>query len=543
MKVKSMEKTLNGKGSAIQMQKIVFDPDKIPQVEEAKLNKYGLDLTNPDFITFKRENLEAEIIGGINTQVLTRFNVLLKICKRPQQSASDVYRNNVELYNESNVKHFIKNAQIKLKLDETRITDFIYDLIERLEQYRKDKSTYIEETYVVASPQPKVSKKVDKILRSDVLPEDLQKLLAKSGIASSRIGLQLFLIALSSKLPNTTHCILQGNPELTSELIQSFSKVLPNEVNRFKTSISDNVLYYAPDRNYWNNKVLLLPTIDKLGKNNTALTELISLGQVDRLVTENTVEGTYRAKNRLVNGNLSFISSTNTGYNELLSNDNVIALPLTNPKAIKAAITTHAIKKCGGLIDESEVEQATKLLQFIFRELKTVKVVNPHLEQLNIARYFDENYKLIKQFLQLTSLVTLLHQKQLGATKSGNMLQVEVQPKHILITLELFQELWVKEESELSYQVANTFRNIKAVLIKGSPKNHENVTFTVKGVRERLKMHPATLARHINTLYDYNKIERTGGNRKDGYKYKVISWSDNSPIERFEVFKNEVSQL
>ncbi|WP_123803423.1 hypothetical protein [Flavivirga aquatica] len=533
---------MNGKGSAVQIPKIVFDPKTTPEAEEPRFNKYGLDLTNPDYITYKRENLQAEIIGGIQTQVLTRFNVLLKIAKRPQQSAMDVYRNNVDLYNENNIQHFVKQAQIKLNLDATKITDFIYDLIERLEQYRKDKATYIPENHVIASPQPKVSKKVDKILRSDTLTEGLKQLFAKSGMACPKIGLQLFLIALSSKLPSTTHAILQGNPELTSILIQSFSKVLPNEVNRFKTSISDNVLYYAPDRNYWNNKVLLLPTIDKLGKNNTALSELISQGQVDRLVTENTTEGIYRAKNRLINGRLSLISSTNAGYNELCNNDNVVTLPLTNPKAIKQAITTHAIKKCGGLINETEVEQATKLLQFVFRELKPVNVVNPHLEQLNIARYFDEDYKQIKQFLQLTSLVTLLHQKQLGVTKKGNAIQAEVQPKHMLIVLELFQELWVKEESELSYKIATTFRNIKMVLQKGSPKNHQNTEFTVKAMRERLKMHPKTLSRHILALYDYNKIERTGGNQKDGYTYKVISWNDNTPMERFEQFKTEVSQ-
>ena len=543
MKVKSKENTLNGKGSAVKTPKIIFDPLTTPQVEEPKLNKYGLDLTNPDFITFKRENLEAEVIGGINTQVLTRFNILLKIAKRPQQSASDVYRNNVDLYNENNVQHFIRQVQLKLKLDAVKITDFVYDLTERLEQYRKDKCTYIEEHYTVASPQPKVSKQVDKLLRSENLIEDLGQLLTQSGLASSRIGMQLFLIALSSKLPTTTHAILQGNAELTSELIQSFSKVLPIEINRYKTSISDNVLYYAPDKNYWNHKVLLLPTIDKLGKNNTALAELISQGQVDRLVTENTEQGTYRAKNRLVNGKLSFISSTSTSYNELLKSDNVVTLPLTNPKGIKETLTTQAIKTSSGLIDDTETEQATKLLQFVFRELKAVKVVNPYLEQLNVAKYFDEDYKHIKQFLQLTNLVTLLHQKQLGVTKSGNMLQVEVQPKHMLIVLDLFKELWVKEETELNYKVAFTFRSIKAVLKQENKEHCQDVEFTVKGIRERLKMFPATLARHINTLYDYNKIERTGGNRKDGYTYKVISWNDSTPVERFEQFKTEVSQL
>ena len=41
---KSMENTLNGKGSAVNIPKIIFDPNTVPQAEEPKLNKYGLDL-------------------------------------------------------------------------------------------------------------------------------------------------------------------------------------------------------------------------------------------------------------------------------------------------------------------------------------------------------------------------------------------------------------------------------------------------------------------------------------------------------------------
>lgn len=543
MKVKSMENTLNGKGSAVQIPKIIFDPHTTPKAESATFNSYGLDLTNPDFLKYKKDNLEAEIIGGINTQVLTRFNILLKISKRPQQSASDVYRNNVDLYNENNVQHFIKQSQIKLKTDVTRITDFIYDLIERLESYRKDKCTYIEDKIVIESPQPKVVKQVDKILYSDTVLKDIQELFTKSGVVISRTGLQLFLIALSSKLPNVMHCVLQGSPELTSVLIKDFASTLPFEVNRYKTSISDNVLYYAPSKNYWNHKVLLLPTIDKLGKKNIALTELISQGHVNRLVTENTELGSYRASNKSVHGNLSFISSTNTGYNELLRSDKVVVLPLINTKVIKETMATNEIMKHAGLIDVSLVDDATKLLQFIFREIKAVKVINPYLEQLNVARYFDEDYRQIKQFLQLTNLMTMLHQKQLGIAKDGNVIQVEVQAKHMLLTLELFRELWINDEKELSFNVSRTLSRIKAAIKNEYPEDCMDTEFKVKAMRATLKVNPSSFARHINTLYDYGKIERTGGNRRDGFTYKVISWNGSTSAERFEQFKQEVSQL
>lgn len=539
-----MEKTLDSKGSAISNPKIVFDPNTAIQIEEPKLNKYGFDLSNADFIKYKRENLEAEIIGGVQTQVLTRFNILLKLSKRPQLSATEVYRANVDLYSDNHIKNFVNQAKQKLQVDSTRITHFIYDLIERLEQYRKDKLTYTEENEVVQPPQPKLLKQVSTILQNDTILKDIETLLEQAGLVCPKIGLQLFLIALSSKQNDVNHGILQGNPTLTIPILQGFQKVLPIEVNKYKTSISDSVLYYSPSKNYWKHKVLLLPTIDKVGKKNTALNELISLGEVNRLVTENTEQGTYRANNRLINGNLSFISATNQNYSELFSADNVIGLPITNPKAIQKAISTLEIKKYGGLIDEVQQTQATELLQFIFRELKPVKVVNPYLEQLDIATYFNEDYKLIKQFLQLTNLITMVHQKQLGQVKLGTINQIEVQPKFMLEALELFQELWVKEEKELSFKVRSTFLRLKQVLKSENKDDYQDSEFVVKEMRSKLAISPSTFARHINTLYDYNKLERTGGNKRDGFTYKVISWNDEtSSLEKYENLKKEINSL
>jgi len=63
-------------------------------------------------------------------------------------------------------------------------------------------------------------------------------------------------------------------------------------------------------------------------------------------------------------------------------------------------------------------------------------------------------------------------------------------------------------------------------------------------MRAKLKVIPSSFARHINTLYDYNKLERTGGNKKDGYTYKVTNWNDtNDTAQQYEDFKNEIRGL
>lgn len=523
--------------------RIPFDPATTIKLEDPKLNSYGMDISNPDFLKYQSGNLEAEIIGGVNTLVLTRFQVMLKIARRPQMSVQDVYRNNVDLYNENNLQHFIKQASIKLKIDSTTIADFVFDLVERLETYRKDKRTYTEETPTITTSNQE-QKKIKELLNSDKLLNEVQELLTSAGMPCGKTGLQLFLIALSSKQNNVMHGILQGNSEISSEIIRSFASVLPMEVNRFKTSISDNVMYYAPSENYWKNKVLLLPSIDTLGKKNTALTELILQGGVNRLVTENTEQGTYRASNKSVNGNLSFISSTASGYHDLLKSDTVLALPLCNPNEIKKTIVTNQIKRFAGLLDENDTQVAQRQLQALFRDIKNIKVVNPYLEQVNVSKFLNNDSKLITQFLKVTNLITLLHQKQVKMTNTDGTYQIEVQANHMMQALELFREVWFKEEKELPFNLASTLVRIKKELINDNSENHKQTDFSVKEMRAKLKVSPSSFARHIGTLYDYGKLERTGGNKKEGYTYQVTNWNDGTDTaQQFEDFKNEILSL
>lgn len=523
---------------------IIFNPKTAPQLEEPTLNGYGLDLTSIDFIKYKNGNLEAEVIGGITALVLTRFTIMLKISRRPQQSAQDVYRNTLDLYNENNLQHFIKQTAIKLKVETPTIADFIYDLTERLESYRKDKLTYKEDNNPVSPPLVKEQQAVKKLLHSPTLMTELESLLLQTGTPCLRAALQLFLISLSSKLPDVMHCVLQGSTEFTATIIKQFAKVLPDEVSRYKTSLSDNVLYYAPSESYWKHKVLLLPSLDTLGKKNMALTELLIQGKVSRMVTENTEQGSYRASHKSISGELSFISSTAKGYHELLHSDTVLALPLQNILAIKEAITVREIKYHAGLINEDSENKSARLVQFIFRELKAVKVINPYLDELDITTFLNKDYRLISQFLRLTQLVALLHQKQLGATKSEGINQIEVQPKHMLVVLELFQEIWVKEEKELSFTVAGTLATVKDRLKKNNPDNYTETDFLVKDMRAKLKVSPSSFARHINTLYDYGRLDRTGGNKRDGYTYKVTNWEDtNMALQKYEQFKTAINSL
>jgi len=129
-------------------------------------------------------------------------------------------------------------------------------------------------------------------------------------------------------------------------------------------------------------------------------------------------------------------------------------------------------------------------------------------------------------------------------TKDGNRLVVEVQPNHIQIALELFQDIWFKTEKDLSFKVSGTLMGIKDVISKAFPNGNKNYEFNVKDMRKSLRAVSSTFAKHINTLYDYNKLERTGGTKNTGFTYKVVSWNDaDSSVKRFEELKKAINSL
>ena len=139
---------------------------------------------------------------------------------------------------------------------------------------------------------------------------------------------------------------------------------------------------------------------------------------------------------------------------------------------------------------------------------------------------------------------SLLHQKQLGGKNAKGVFQVEVKPEHMTMTLELFREIWVKEEQELNFSIAKTLELIKAQLEKENKGDCKDEEFTERDMRAKLKAVPTTFNRHINMLYDYARIDRTGGNRRDGFNYKVTSWGDgDSPTKLYLKLTEAINSL
>lgn len=68
-------------------------------------------------------------------------------------------------------------------------------------------------------------------------------------------------------------------------------------------------------------------------------------------------------------------------------------------------------------------------------------------------------------------------------------------------------------------------------------KKEKQESFYSKQLQEKLRLYPVKINRFLRELESRNLINRTGGNRKNGYEYEIARWDD------YEIIKNSAKIL
>lgn len=507
-----------------------YDPKTVIYVEEPLMNSYGLDLTYRDYLKYTRNDVTIEVIGGIKDVVLTTLKVTLKLYKYGNTSSMEVYRcQQIDLFNEHQLEHLIRNASERIRVERSKVKEALYELAERLERYRIDKTINAEKPEVNSRISATETKNIKKFLKQENLLSAIRTQLEQAGVADSELGLKLFLLSLSRTTDSPIHTILQGNLLTCNDIVKSIVPIIPQEQLREATSISKNALSYPPYPNYWQQKTLVLHRLDaSLGKG-SLLEEYIQSGGLKRIITEDNHKiGIRRSGEKNNMDSFGILGYTDKDFYPIFNAHNVVCLPLPNSKELKDKLYDLEIRKYAGLIDAEAKHQSIQLLINIQRSLRPLKVLNPYFEQIDFEPFFKGNLKLLRLFIQLTNILTLLHYEQLSLKKKDDRLCIEVKPEYMITVLELFSDLWLSKDEELYFQVLGTFKRLKAILVKDFPNEYQNAEFFAKDYRAKLKMSPSTFAKHIKVLDSFGKLHRVGGNNRTGYKYSVASWENET---------------
>ena len=514
-------------------------------------NSYGLDVStsatlstgNVDYIVFQSENIVIEVVGGITDMILSSLRVSLKIYKVGTVSPLDIYRNSqIDLFNENQVTYAIGKICERLKIESSRCRNILFDCIERLDGYRRNRE-HVSAPIIPLSSSLK--KEALSILKSEDVLAEIKNLLERAGICDTRLGLQLFIAGISRITDKPLHSIILAPRILAHSFLSGIIDAFPKEHLREVTTISKHALSYPPTADYWNNKTLVLHQLESIREKDNVLLEYILQGTSKRLITEiNSKTGNYQSQKKDVTSTINLISYSSKDYHPVFSGRQTLCLPISDSEKLQDALYEKEVKQLSGLWDSQTETLANQLLQQIQRQLENLSIYNPIIEQIDLTDFFGKDIKQLGKYLQLVNLITLLHQHKhtIQITKTKKI--IEVKSQYMILALTLFRELWLKKDDELYFNVRSTFKNLKTLIKQKYKTDYMVSTFKLKEVRKQLGKSPVTVQRHFNTLEEYGKIERCGGNNRIGYQYKILEWAEGkNKTKSYEELIKQLSEL
>lgn len=505
---------------------------------------YGLDVSNPHYISYIHDDIVVEVLGGINDILPQSLKVTLKVYKQGAANPSEIYRSNqLDLFDDTQVTYTIQKISERLSVETTYIKNVVYDFIERLDHYRRHGLTESEPIINVTSS---IKNEAKQLLQSDNIFESLKEILQQAGITDTRLGVQLFILSLSRNTNYPLHAIVQAPTLLAHTLINEFITILPTEQTIELTSISKHALSYAPSEDYWKNKTLVLHRLESIKAKEHSLLEYLLQGKSLRLVTGADREtGVYQSSQQNVTSSINLITHSSQDYHPLFKGKQSLCIPLGNIQKIQEKVYEQEVKQLAGLIDTENQKQAQKVLHQVARELKEYTIYNPIIEQVDLSVFFGTNHIELSKYLKLVNLITILHQYKQNPTVIKIGAQLEVKAAYMILALELFRESFIKEDKELYFNVESTFIRLKKHL-KKEHTDSQSKPFTLRMIRRGLAMSPITLGKHIKTLELYGKLERSGGSNKTGFEYKITQWAESHSntksyhelLEQLKKYKN-----
>ena len=525
-----------------------FEEQSKKTSKEKTNNSYihGINIQNPEHLICEcpMESLKFEIMGGINLKQLDRLRATLKVSRFPQLSPVHAFRNTVDLYNDNQIKRYIRESAEKLEIGTSDLTNTIYSLIEGLEKYRLEKRLEVtlpktQERVILSLKQ---KKEAMNLLNNNNILDEVSTLLKTAGLINEEEnGLLLFLIFLTRDFENPLHALIHGSSGSgKTNLLKTVINCIPEENVHITTALTENVLFYPPYKDFWKHKILMLEDLDGSISALYVLREFMSSGKISKYTTEmDTTTGEHKQKQLSAEGPICIVGATTKDkiYEDNSNRSYLIHVDETTKH--QTDVMDYQNKIAAGLIDKEEIKTAQESLKNIQRLLdRKIEVRNPFQPELTLPQVVFKPLRTNVHYISLIKAITYLHQYQLEVqTDKNGVHYVETKLIHIEWANKLCRESLLRKSDQLSGNQRTFFERLKAYLnLKGINKNN-NKSFHSKEIREYFRLHTESLKRNLNTLVNFGLITKVGENRKLSFEYEIAVWTD------YENIKNGVDSL
>jgi hypothetical protein len=181
--------------------------------------------------------------------------------------------------------------------------------------------------------------------------------------------------------------------------------------------------------------------------------------------------------------------------------------------------------------------------------LHTISVRNPFAELLKIPEYVFKPLRTNSHYLAFIETVTFYnqYQREVKTDPASGERYIETTPEDIRWANLLLKDVLLAKSDELPRQVREFFEGIKY-----HEKTTQKESFYAKEIRQKLRLNPMTVNRYLRELETRGYTRKVGGNRKSGFEYEVLNWSEYSELqqgikvldeilEKIKIFKNNRS--
>ena len=484
---------------------------------------HELDTTHPLKIKYTTDTANYYIQGGIPKQIDNMKIMLVIECKETTLKA----RNRIDLYEDKHVEKLCKEVAEKLQLRRDLLEADLYRLTDLLDNYRETQqaaSTPAAEGGLGRPLTARERSELESFCKKPKLIKRLNELLGQAGIVGEeRNRIFLLIIAISHKMPETLHALIQGSSGSgKTRLLKQITDCIPTENVTKLTRLSDKVLYNYPE-NYFVNRLLCLEDIDGLSEEaEFAFRELQSNGELNSATSIKLENGQITSGQKTVKGPIASLACTTHGeiYEDNMSRVFLIAVDESSEQTRR--IIGYQNKKAAGLIDHRKEQEIKTFLQNLVRVLQPYEVINPYAAQIELPEEAHKIRRLNDLFQSFVKMVTIINQYQRRKDERKRLI-TEIEDVETAIHI-LFESIILKVD-ELDGSLRQFYEKLKAFIAKKG-RTYEFTRFEIRkatGVGKTQQHH------YISGLVALEYIQQSGfANR--GFRYKIVHWDNFSAL-------------
>lgn len=524
---------------------IMEEKVKIPAVSAVELNttnpetdKGGslmpikIDTINEQSITYTTEELSFTILGGIKLEGLDRLRVTLKIEVANRKFkhylnnpdiADLALRQNLDLYNDTQVEKLIRRTAERLEVGSTAIAKAIADITNQLEVYRL---TEIEKNQHQTAALKKLLTNAETQAAKNFLSEPnliqrTTEYIGKSGVIGEELNrILMYIIFTSRKLNHPLHIVSLGSSGTgKTHLQEKVSELIPDEDKLEITTLSENAFYYFGQREL-SHKLILIEDLDGAINVLFPLRELQSKKRISKTVTFKDTRGITKTITLTVEGPVSVAGCTTREriYEDNANRSFLIYLDESSEQDNK--IMQYQRELAAGLINTDEQEKIKQLLQNTQRILQNIKIVNPYATQLQLPKEVFKPRRTNKHYLDFIEAITFYHQyqREQKADENTGETYIETAIEDIEEANKLMKEILLRKADELSGACRNYFEQLKKYL-----EETKLTTFTNRSTGQALRIAHSTIKRYHFELHNAGLIKTIHDKKSKTYWYEITT--------------------